>query len=175
MAQILSFISFLFIPALLSVIILYGAVKHAPVYDYFIAGAMDGLKTAVEILPYIIAIFIAIEGLTVSGAMEYFQRVLEPFCRMLGFPEELVPLFLMRPVSGSASLALLENLMAEQGPDGLIGRAGSVMMGTSETVFYVLAVYFSATKVKDLGHTLPAGVIGYLVGVVASVVLCMYI
>lgn len=169
MGQMLNTISLLFLPGMLTLIIGYGAWKKAPVYEHFIAGAKEGLSTALEILPYIIAIFIAIEGLIVSGAMTLFQQLLEPLCQVFGFPEELVPLFLMRPVSGSASLGLLSSLLQSEGADSLVGRIGAVMMGTSETVFYVLAVYFSATKVKDLGYSLWAGLAGYLVGVTASV------
>ena len=171
-STVLSSISVLFIPAILTVVIAYGLYKKAPIYDYFVLGAKDGLKTAVEILPFIIAIFIGIEAITSSGAMDFFEKILGPVFNIFGIPSDLISLILLRPVSGSGSLVLIEHIMDECGTDSFIGRCASVMVGSCETVFYVLALYFGVTAVKNMRHAFAAGIIGYIVGIFASVYIC---
>lgn len=171
MSDILSIISSLFMPCIMAVIILYGLHKKTPIYDCFIKGAGEGLKTCYEMLPFLIAIFISIEAVTSSGAMEYLQYAVSPLLKLLLIPEELTSLILLRPVSGTGSLVLTEQIIKEHGPDSLIGLSASLMTGTCETVFYVLALYYGVTNVKKLRHALHAGIIGYLAGVLASVYL----
>lgn len=173
MSDILSIFSILFLPLLITVIIAYGIKKKTPIYDVFIDGAKDGLKTCVEILPFIIGIFIAIEALTSSGAMDFIEKAVEPFFTLIGIPKELISLIFLRPVSGSGSLVVAEKIMEEAGPDSFIGRSASVMVGSCETVFYVLALYFGVTAVKKMRHAFTAGLIGYIVGIIASVYICM--
>lgn len=175
MSSILSIISVLFLPFLVTVILLHGIKTKTPIYDVFISGAKDGLKTCMDILPFIIGIFIAIEALTSSGAMDFIQSTAAPFFELLHIPEELISLILLRPVSGSGSLVVVENIMEHSGPDSFIGRSAAVMAGSCETIFYVLALYFSVTSVKKMRHALPAGLIGYISGVFASVYLCLII
>lgn len=172
MSVILSTISVFFIPVIITVILFYGLKEKAPVYDLFAKGAKDGIATAVEILPFIIAIFIGIEAITASGAMEWLEGLLGPAFELAGIPKELMSLILLRPVSGSGSLVLAERIMADCGADSLVGRAASVMVGSCETVFYVLALYFGVTAVKKMRHAFAAGLIGYVVGIIASVLLC---
>lgn len=172
MTNLLSAISLLFIPAMITLIIGYGVIKKVPVYDSFIEGAKDGIKTAAEILPFIIAIFIGIEAMVSSGAMEYLEYLLGPVLELFGVPRELSTLILLRPVSGSGSLALVERMVTVYGADSFLGNVASVMAGSCETVFYVIAVYFGATSVKKIRHSLAAGLVGYGVGVLASVWVC---
>ena len=171
MSSILNTVSSLFIPIIIIGVIAYGIYKKAPVYDYFTAGAKEGLKTCVEMLPFIIAIFIGIEAITSSGAMEFFQKIIGPFMELIGIPRELTSIIILRPVSGSGSVVLAERLMRTYGTDSLVGTSASVMVGSCETVFYVLALYYGVTSVKKLRHGLPAGIIGYISGVLASVYL----
>lgn len=173
--SVLNHISLFFIPGIITIIIFYGIYKKAPVYDLFIEGTKDGIKTAMDILPFIIAIFVGIESLVSSGAMEFLEGFLSPVFQFLGIPKELISLILLRPVSGSGSLVLVEKIITQYGADSLIGRSASVMIGSCETVFYVLAVYFGATAVKNIRHALTAGLVGYIVGIFASVLVCMYI
>lgn len=172
MSTALSAISVFFIPIIITVIIVYGLYKKAPVYDLFAEGAKDGITTAVEILPFIIAIFIGIEAITASGAMDWLEQILGPIFELAGIPKELISLILLRPVSGSGSLVLAERIMEDCGVDSLVGRAASVMVGSCETVFYVLALYFGVTAVKKMRHAFAAGLIGYIVGIFASVLIC---
>ncbi len=174
-ASVLNYISLFFIPGIITLVIFFGICKRAPVYDLFIEGTRDGLKTAMELMPFIIAIFIGIEALVSSGAMQFLESLLGPVFRFFGVPKELISLVLFRPVSGSGSLVLVEKIVNQYGPDSFIGRSASVMMGSCETVFYVLAVYFGATSVKNIRHSFSAGMVGYLVGIFASLIVCMYI
>lgn len=174
-ASVLNHISLFFIPGIVTLVIFFGIWKKAPVYDLFIEGTKDGLKTAMEILPFIIAIFIGIEALTSSGAMNFLESVLGPVFEFFGVPKELISLVLLRPVSGSGSLVVVEKIIELYGPDSFIGRSASTMAGSCETVFYVLAVYFGATSVKNIRHAFSAGMVGYIVGIFASLLVCMYI
>lgn len=174
-ASILNHISLFFIPGIITLVIFFGIYKGVPVYDLFIEGTKDGLKTAMELLPFIIAIFIGIEALVSSGAMQFLENILGPVFQFFGVPKELISLVLLRPVSGSGSLVLVEKVIEQYGPDSFIGRSASVMVGSCETIFYVLAVYFGATSVKNIRHSFSAGLIGYIVGIFASLLACMYI
>lgn len=175
MTLFLSTISIFFIPFIISTIIVHGLRRRVPVYDLFAEGAKDGMKTCIEILPFLIAIFIAIEALTSSGAMEWLENLLEPFLSLFGIPKELTSLILLRPVSGSGSLLLAEEIMKAYGVDTLIGRSAAVMAGSCETFFYVLALYFGVTSVKKMRHAFSAGLIGYIIGIFISVYICMII
>lgn len=175
MSHLLSNISYLFIPTILSLIIIYGLYKHVSIYECFIEGAKDGLKSAIEIMPFIIAIFIGIEALVSSGAMKFFETLFYPVFSFFNIPKELISLILLRPVSGSGSLVLMERIMSDNGVDTYIGKCASTMVGTCETVFYVLALYFGITAVKKMRHALIAGLIGYFVSILASIFICRYI
>lgn len=174
-ASVLNHISLFFIPGIITLVIFFGIYKRAPVYDLFIEGTKDGLKTAMEILPFIVAIFVGIESLTSSGAMQFLESLMGPVFQFFGIPKELISMVLLRPVSGSGSLVLVEKIIGQYGPDSFIGRSASVMVGSCETVFYVLAVYFGATSVKNIRHAFSAGMVGYIVGIFASLLVCMYI
>ena len=169
MTDVFGLISLCFIPGMITIIIGHGMWKRVAVYDSFIEGAKTGIETAITILPFIIAIFIGIEAMVSSGAMEYLENFLGPVLEKLGIPKELTSLILLRPVSGSGSLALVERIVTVYGADSFLGNAASVMAGSCETVFYVIAVYFGATAVKKIRHSLLAGLIGYIAGVMASV------
>lgn len=175
MSEILSIISILFLPILITIILVYAIKQKTPIYDIFINGAKDGLNTCVDILPFIIGIFIAIEALTSSGAMNFIQNLVEPLFSLFHIPKELISLILLRPVSGSGSLVVVERIMQESGPDSFVGRAASVMAGSCETIFYVLALYFGVTSVKKMRHAFSAGLIGYVAGVFASVYICKFL
>lgn len=175
MSSILAAFSIFFLPLLITVILLYGIIKKVPIYDVFIEGAREGLKTCIDILPFIIGIFIAIEAMTSSGAMDFIERLSKPVFDFFKIPEELISLILLRPVSGSGSLVVAERIMQEVGPDSFAGRASGVMVGSCETVFYVLALYFGVTSVKKMRHAFLAGIAGYVAGIFASVYVCRII
>ncbi|MBQ4649450.1 MAG: spore maturation protein [Firmicutes bacterium] len=175
MNQFFSAVSAGFVPVMASVIIGYGLFKKAPVYDYFIEGAKSGLHTAVDILPFIIGIYIAVNGLSASGFLDFVHIVFRPVFEFLGIPAELLPLIFLRAVSGSGSFIILQNILQVCGPDSFAGRAACAMAGGCETVIYALALYFSVTGVKKTRHALTGGLIGYFTGVAASLVICSYL
>lgn len=172
MNEIFSLVSGLFLPGLLALILLHGFVKKAPVYDLFVDGCREGIRAAVEITPYIIAVFLVIQIMTDSGALSLLEKLFAPLLKPLGIPEELISFMIMRPVSGSGTLAIIESIAQNYGPDSFFCRCASVMMGSSETLLYAVAVYFGATHVSKMKHTVAAGVIGYIVGIWLSVALC---
>ena len=172
MSEILRLISAVFLPCMITVILIHGWVRKANVYDLFIEGCRDGLKTAADVLPFIIAVFLAITLMTDSGALGRLEQLCHPVFQVLGIPDELTGFMLLRPVSGSGTLVVLEQLAERFGPDSFLCRSASVMMGSSETLLYAIAVYFGVTSVRRLRYTVPAGIIGYIVGIWLSLVLC---
>lgn len=164
------------IPLLLAGIPLYGLlVKKVKVYESFVEGAKDGFTIAVRIIPYLVAILVAIGMFRASGALDLIIGLLAPVLNALGFPPENLPLALMRPLSGSGSLGLLTDLVNQHGPDSLIARIGATMYGSTETTFYVLAVYFGSVGIKRSRHAIAAGLFADLVGVIAAVYICRMI
>ena len=159
-------------PLLVSAVCLWGFLRGTPLYDALTAGAKKGLETAVQILPALLVLFPVIRLFRSSGLPELLGRALRPALRMLGIPEELVLLMLLRPLSGAGALAAAGDLLRIAGPDSLVGRMAAVMIGSSETSFYVVAVYFSAAGVKDSRWAIPAALCADLVCFVSSAWLC---
>lgn len=155
-----------------AIIIGYGLVKKAPIYDYFIAGAKEGLKIALEILPFIIGIYMAINCLTASGLINAVYLVFKPVFSLVGIPVELLPLMFLRAISGSGSYIIMQDIIEVVGPDSYTGRAACVMAGGCETIIYVLALYFGVTKVKKMRHAFSGGLIGYMTGIIVSLIIC---
>ena len=161
------------IPVLLVGIPFYGlAVKKVKVYESFVEGAKDGFTIAVRIIPYLVAILVAIGMFRASGALDILLTLLSPILNAVGFPPENLPLALMRPLSGSGSLGLLTDLIKQHGPDSLISKIGATMFGSTETTFYVLAVYFGSVGIRRSRHALAAGLIADFVGIISAVYIC---
>jgi spore maturation protein B len=161
------------IPGLLVGIPFYAlAVRKVPVYEVFVDGAKDGFTIAIRIIPYLVAILVAIGMFRASGALDLLLDALAPVLNFLGFPPENLPLALMRPLSGSGSLGLLTDLINENGVDSLVAKIGATMYGSSETTFYVLAVYFGSVGVIRSRHAIPAGLFADAVGAIAAVFFC---
>ncbi len=160
------------IPFMLFVIVLLGFIRKVKVYEAFIEGAKGGFDVAIRIIPYLVAILVAIGMFRASGAMDWFVRLLSPATDLIGMPAETLPVALMRPLSGSGSLAIVTELMNQHGPDSFIGRLSSTIFGSTETTFYVLAVYFGAVGIRKSRHAVAAGLIGDFVGIMAAVFIC---
>ena len=171
----LSTISLWAIPVLLVVIPFIGLIRGVKVYDVFIDGAKEGFDVGVKIIPFLVGILVAIGMFRASGAMDLVTAALAPLAQSTGFPGELVPLAILRSLTGSGSLAFATDLVKTHGPDSLIGRAAATMYGSSETTFYVLAVYFGAVGVKRTRHAVPAALVGDVVAAIASVVVCRWL
>lgn len=160
------------IPAVLLLMLLAGVIKRASVYDAFLSGAKSGLQTAIDIFPALAAMLAAVALLTASGAMETLLAAASPLMNFLGVPEGATPVMLMRPFSGSATLALLEKTLQTYGPDSQAGRVASTMMGSSETIFYTVSLYLGTAGIKRARHAIPAALIAWLVGGLASAWFC---
>jgi len=160
------------VPLLVLLAVLAAFLRGVDVYDAMTAGARKGLVTLWEILPSLLVIFPAIRLFRASGLPELLGTALRPVFTLLGVPEEMGLLMLLRPLSGSGALAVASELMQRHGPDSLIGRTAAVMLGSSETSLYVLAVYFSAAGVRDDGRALPAALCADLVCFLASAWIC---
>lgn len=169
---IITVVSLVAIPLLLLTFLGWGFVKKVKVYEVFVEGAKDGFNTAVRIIPYLVAMLFAIGIFRASGAMEVLIAILTPVTNLIGMPAETLPMALMRPLSGSGSLGIMTELMKVHGPDSFIGILASTMYGSTETTFYVLAVYFGAVQVKNTRHALPAGLIADVFGMIGAVVIC---
>lgn len=162
------------IPLLLVGIPMYAlAVKKVKVYEVFVEGAKDGFTIAVRIIPYLVAILVAVGMFRASGALDLLLALLAPALNLIGFPPENLPLAMMRPLSGSGSLGLLTDLVNEYGADSMPAKIGATMFGSSETTFYVLAVYFGSVGVTRSRHALVAGLTADAVGALAAVYFCL--
>ncbi|MGE8203853.1 spore maturation protein [Heyndrickxia sp. NPDC080065] len=170
-ADIMKNISLYAIPFLLLVIPLYGMIRKVKVYESFTEGAKEGFTTAIKIIPYLVAILVAIGVFRASGALNMFTNLLAPIGSWIGMPKEVIPMALMRPLSGGGSQGIMVDLFKSFGPDSTIGNIASVISGSTETTFYVLAVYFGAIAVRNSRHALAAGLIADFVGIVASVII----
>lgn len=169
--DIMNKISLYAIPFLLLAIPLYGIIRKVKVYEVFTDGAKEGFTTAVKIIPYLVAILVSIGVFRASGAMELFTDFLAPLGSWIGMPKEVIPMALMRPLSGGGSQGIMVDLFKSFGPDSKIGNIASVISGSTETTFYVLAVYFGAIAVQNSRHALAAGLLADFVGIVASVII----
>ncbi len=170
--EVMMAISVIAIPMIIVIIPIYGHAKGVKVYEVFTDGAKEGFQVALRIIPFLVAIFLAISAFRSSGAMDILTWILSPITNSIGMPGEVVPMALMRPLSGSGALGIMAELITTHGPDSFIGRLVSVMMGSTETTFYILAVYFGSINVRQTRHALPAALTADLAGMIASVVVC---
>jgi spore maturation protein B len=174
MRAALDAISLWAIPALLVIIPFVGLIRKVKVYDVFIEGAKEGFDIAVKIIPFLVGILVAIGMFRGSGAMELLTSALRPLATASGFPAELIPLAILRSLTGSGSLAFTTDLVKTYGPDSLMARMAATMYGSTETTFYVLAVYFGAVGVRRTRHAVPAALVGDLVAAIAAVAVCAW-
>lgn len=163
------------LPIIILLLIIYGAIKRVGIYDCFTEGAKESAKLVFSIFPYIAAIYICIQLFKASGIGVMLAQFVSPVLSFIGIPYELTELIIIRPLSGSGSIALLEEIYGTYGADSYIARCASVIIGSSETVFYVAAVYFSTTKVKSLRFAIPVALFATFVGAVVSCLICRFI
>lgn len=162
------------VPSLLMIIIIVSLSRRKNVYTDFIEGAQSGLVLIKDIFPPLVAMLTATAMLRASGAMDLILRFISPLTEKIGLPSEIMPLILIRPVSGSGSIGVLSGILNEYGPDSLIGRMASVICASTETTFYCMAVYFAKTRVKTIKKAAVCAVIGDLAGISAAVFALRY-
>ncbi len=160
---------FYVIPILLFCIITAGIFKKIPVFDAFLQGASEGISSAFSIAPSLIGLITAVAMLKASGALDVFANFISPISNLIGMPPQVVPLALLRPISGSGSIALLDNILKNYRPDSMIGRIASVIMGSTETTFYTLTVYIGCVGIKNSRHAVASALIADFTAMIAAV------
>ena len=168
----LEWISIGIVPFMVLIILTHGYIKGIDIYTAFIEGAKEGFKTAMKIMPYLIAIFIAIGVLRGSSTLDMLINLLSPFMDLIGIPKEMLPLILIRPISGSGALGIVKDIIVHYGPDSFPGVLASVMMGSSETIFYTVALYFGSIGIENYRHTLKAALISYIISIFITIFIC---
>ncbi len=167
-------IGMLIIPFMILAIISWGALKKINVYSAFTDGVTKGVKSVASIFPALFALFVAVSVFRASGLVDFVVGFLSPVCDFLHFPSELLPFALLRPVSGSGSLAMASDIFSSFGPDSEVGRIASVMMGSTETTFYTVAVYFGASGTKNIRHALKCALLADLFSMIMSIIVCKW-
>jgi spore maturation protein B len=158
--------------AALKIILSIALFKRVKVYEKFVEGAKEGFQVGVRIIPYLVAMLVAIAMFRTSGALDILTWILRPVTELVGMPPEVLPMALMRPLSGSGSIGVMTELMKTYGPDSLIGFIASTMFGSSETTFYVIAVYFGSINVQKTRYALPAGLTADAIGLIMASLIC---
>jgi len=153
-------------------ILSYALIKKVPIFDTFLTGAKQGAKSCFAILPTLVGLVVAISMLKTSGVLDFLSNLLSPALKLIGMPGDVLPLALLKSVSGSGALAMIRGIFETSGVDSQSGRLASIMLGSSETTFYALAVYYGITKVKNTRYTVHAAVLADIVGIVAAIIVC---
>lgn len=159
------------IPIIVVIIITYGMIKGKKVYEWFIEGAKEGLKVCLNIFPYLLAMIIAVNIFREAKLLDLLNNMIAPVGSLIGLPKEIIPLVLIKPLSGSGAIGILTDIVKTYGPDSYIGLIASVIMGTTETIFYTITVYFGALQIKKIRHTLWAAVLADLTAIIISIFL----
>ena len=157
------------LPAIIVGFPLYGMIKKVRVYEVFVEGAKEGFNVAVMIIPYLIAILFAIGMFRASGALDFLMDGLRPLLSLIGVPAEVIPMGILRPLTGSGSAAIVLNMIGEFGEDSILVKMAATMFGSTETTFYVIAVYFGAVNIRKTRHAVPAGLIADIFAMFAAV------
>lgn len=165
------FVSNLVIPLMVLVIMLYGIYKKVDLYNEFLNGASESFGIVLKIFPCFLAMILGINIFLKSGILELILNLVEPVLKSFHFPVAAFPMALMRPISGSSTIAILNNIFSLYGPDSFIGRLGSVIQGSTDTTFYVITLYFGSIGIKKIRYALWAGLFADLVGIIASVII----
>ena len=170
--KLVEFMSNLAMPAIILLIVMYGVKEKNKVFDTFLEGAKEGIETTVNVFPTLIGLFVAIGALRSSGILDMIINIINPILMIIDFPSELVPLALLRPISGSSSIAVATDIMKNCGVDSLFGIMASTIMGSTETTLYTIAIYTSCIKVKNTRLVLVAALTADIIGMLTSVVVC---
>ena len=156
------------VPLAMALVCAVGLFRRVDIFEEFTEGVKDGLRTVRDIFPSLFALVVAVGMFSACGGVDFIANLLEPLTGFFGFPKECTPLLILRPFSGSGSVALFEKILSQNGADSFAGRVASVMLGSSETTFYTIAVYFAATKVKKTRYALAAALVGDFLGWILS-------
>ncbi len=159
------------IPIIVIIILIYGLYKKVDIFDTFLLGVKEGLRSSINLFPTIFAMIIAINLLTRSGFILDLSNTLKPIFNKISFPVEVLSLAILRPISGSASLSMLSEILSTYGPDSFIGRLASIMQGSTDTTIYIISLYFASIGVKKIRYSLVVGLLSDLISIILSVVI----
>jgi spore maturation protein B len=173
--EMLDLLSVFVLPTIIIGFPLYGLYRRVPVYEEFVAGAREGFQVAVNIIPYLVAILFAVAMFRASGAMDFFVEALRPLLAPLGVPPEVLPMVITRPLTGSGSAGIMLDLIGRYGEDSQIVKIAATMFGSTETTFYVIAVYFGAVNIRKTRHAVPAGLIADIAAMVLAVLVVKWL
>ena len=156
------------IPVMVIIVIIYGLYKKIDIFDTFLIGVKEGISASINLFPTIFAMIVAITMLTSSNIILDISTFLKPVLSLFGFPIEVLPLAILRPISGSSSLVILSDILARYGPDSFIGRVSSVMQGSTDTTIYIISLYFASVGIKKIRYSLVVGLLADLVSIILS-------
>lgn len=171
----ISMISSWIIPLFILIVLLVATWKKLPTYELFVEGGKEGIQMALSLLPFLLGMIVSIAILRSSGALEAFIQLVSPLLSWLGIPPDIIPLALVRPISGTAALGMTTELINTYGPDSFIGRLASTMQGSTDTTLYILTIYFGAVGIKRMRYALKVGLLADLIGIIASVIVVTFI
>lgn len=166
--------SLFFLPFLLLLIFTWAIIKKVPVYEEFVEGAKDGFKVSISIIPYLVALIVVISMLRASGALDNLTNILSGILQRFSIPIDIIPIMFTRSLSGSATLGIFSEIAAQYGPEDFITKMAAIMVGSSETTFYVLTVYFGSVGIKKLRYALLTGIIADAIGIVLAIWVSQY-
>ncbi|MEC1694542.1 spore maturation protein [Schinkia azotoformans] len=169
--NVINMISLWLIPVIIGFILLYGTIKRVPTYETFVEGGKEGIQIAFSIIPYLVGMLVAITVFRESGALDFFMNLIRPYLMAIGIPADIVPLAIIRPISGNAALGITSDLIATHGPDSFIGRLASTMQGSTDTTLYILTVYFGAVGIRKMGDALKVGLWADFIAIIMSIII----
>lgn len=175
MFEVVSFISKMMLPAIIVFVPLYAIFRKVAVYDSFIEGAKEGFPTAISIIPHLVGMMVAVSIFRDTGALQFYLRFLSPVLSWVNIPDEVIPIGILRPISGTGSLAFVESILRTYGPDSFLGKLASTIQGSTDTTLYVLTVYFGAVGIRNSLYSLKVGLWADLAGFLASWIICSII
>ena len=170
--KIINYISIIAMPLVILIIVFKGFREKISVFDVFLKGATEGLEITLKIFPTLIGLFVAIGMLRSSGILDFISNLISPVLKYINFPSEIMPLALLRPISGSASMAVATDIISKNGVDSFIGSLASIIMGATETTLYTIAVYTSSVKIKNTRGVLLAALAADITGIIVSLLVC---
>ena len=173
--SIMDIISLWALPAIIILILTFGLLRKVPLYEVFTTGAKEGFKVSVGIIPYLVAIMVGISMFRASGIIEYLGQILSPVLSHLNVSADLIPLMIVRPLSGSAALGIFSDIAHSSGPEAFTTKLAAIMVGSSETTFYVLAVYFGSVGISKLRYALLVGILADIIGIASAILVCNWL
>lgn len=173
--KIINYISIIAMPLVILIIVSEGLKEKISVFDVFLKGAADGVEITLKIFPTLVGLFVAIGMLRNSGIFDFIAKIISPILTCIKFPSEIVPLALLRPISGSASMAVATDIIKQNGVDSFIGILASVIMGATETTLYTITVYTSSVKVRNTRYIIIAALTADIIGIFVSLIICRII